>query len=334
MTDTTSDGTRAADGGLQLSRVGLGCNNFGKFLDADRAAELVSVALEEGVTLFDTADVYGDTDSETFLGRALAGRRDEATIATKFGVRFGRCPGGARPDEVRRSLEASLTRLGTDRVDLYQLHYAGPPWLPEAVPVEDTLGALDELVTEGKIRSIGCSNFTADELRAAADAAQNRRLRPFQVVQNEYSLLHRSPERDVLPACRELGMLFVPYFPLASGLLTGKYRRGTDAPEGTRLHSGWTNWSGMASGENFDLIDALDAFATEHGRTLVELALGYLLAQPAVPSVVVGATKVEQVRSNARSADWQLTADELATVDAITAATVDRPLRSAELATS
>jgi aryl-alcohol dehydrogenase-like predicted oxidoreductase len=211
-------------GSLAVSVVGLGCNNFGMRIDEADSARVVHAALDAGITFFDTADIYGSTQSEVFLGRALAGRRDAAVIATKFGMKVDAGREGARPDYVRRAADDSLRRLGTDHIDLYQLHRPDP-----AVPIADTLGALEDLVRAGKVREIGCSNFSAEQLRDARAACEPGAAQ-FVSVQNELSLLHREAEREVLPECGRLGLKFLPYFPLASGLLTGKYRRGEPAP--------------------------------------------------------------------------------------------------------
>jgi aryl-alcohol dehydrogenase-like predicted oxidoreductase len=298
-------------GSLETSIVGLGCNNFGKRLDAERTAAVVRAALDAGITFFDTADVYGGTRSEEFLGRALAGRRDQVVIATKFGMQLDDQRGGARPEYVRQAAEASLRRLGTDYIDLYQLHVPDPD-----TPIAETLGALNELVRAGKVREIGCSNFSVDQLREAQGAARAGAAR-FVSVQNEYSLLHRDPERDVLPECERLGLGFLPYFPLASGLLTGKYRRGQPPPQGSRLASG--RGAEQLTDQNLMLVEALNDFATSGGDTLLELAISWLLARPVVASVIAGATSPAQVRANVGAAGWRLTEAELAEVDGIVA---------------
>jgi aryl-alcohol dehydrogenase-like predicted oxidoreductase len=297
-------------GSLTVSAIGLGCNNFGMTIDERRSADVVHAALDAGINFFDTADMYGGTKSEEFLGKALVGRRDHAIIATKFGMRVdaGR-PGGARPDYIRQSVEGSLKRLGTDRIDLYQLH------TPDAtVPIADTLGALDSLVKAGKIREIGCSNFSAGQLRAAGVAVKAGAAR-FVSVQNQYSLLHREPEADVLPACEELGLAFLPYFPLANGLLTGKYAKGVAPPKDTRMAMAWAA-AGLTD-KNFAIVEGLQSIATRRGRTLLELAISWLLRQPAVASVIAGATKPEQIRANAAAAGWDISTADLAAIDRI-----------------
>lgn len=296
-------------GSLEVSVVGLGCNNFGRRLDSDATSAVVDAALDQGINFFDTADVYGGTKSEEFLGRALGQRREEVVIATKFGAKVDEQRMGARPEYVRQAAEESLRRLRTDRIDLYQLHRPDPE-----VPIEDTLGALDELVRAGKVREIGCSNFSAAQLRAAEAAARVGGAR-FVSVQNEYSLLHREAERDVLPECERLGIAFIPYFPLASGLLTGKYRKGQPAPEGSRLQS--RRGDSLLTDRNLAVVERLIEFSESRGHTILELAISWLLERPAVASVIAGATSPEQVRSNVAAAGWRLTEEELAEIDAI-----------------
>jgi aryl-alcohol dehydrogenase-like predicted oxidoreductase len=296
-------------GTLEVSVVGLGCNNFGGRLDAAATARVVHAALDAGINFLDTADIYGGTKSEEYLGRALAGRRDQVMLATKFGMAVDEQRRGARPEYVRRAFEDSLRRLNTERIDLYQLHQPDP-----AVPIADTLGALDELVKAGKVREIGCSNFSAeqlDEAQAAAGAGAAR----FVSVQNEYSLVQREPEREVLAACERLGLAFIPYFPLASGLLTGKYRRGRPAPKGTRLAE--ERFGALHSERNLALVEELTEFAAARGHSLLELAISWLLSRPAVASVIAGATSPEQVALNAKAASWHLSTAELAEIDAI-----------------
>jgi aryl-alcohol dehydrogenase-like predicted oxidoreductase len=296
-------------GSLEVTVVGLGCNNFGWYIDADASTQVVHAAIQAGINFFDTADIYGQTKSEEFLGRALGPRRGEVIIATKFGSAVDEQRRGARPEYVKQAVRDSLRRLHTDYIDLYQLHKPDPD-----VPIAETLGALDELVREGLVREIGCSNFSAEQLREAAAAVPLGGAR-FVSVQNEYSLLHRDPERDVLPECRRLGMAFLPYYPLASGLLTGKYRRGQPAPEGTRVSAG--RYGSLLTEQNLEVVESLIEFARARDRTLLELAISWLAAQPAVASVIAGATKPSQVLANASAADWQLTPQDLAEVDAI-----------------
>jgi aryl-alcohol dehydrogenase-like predicted oxidoreductase len=305
-------------GELEVSVAGLGCNNFGMRIDEDASKAVVDAAIDAGITHFDTADLYGGTLSEVFLGRALGDRRDDVVVATKFGMRPPPDGGltGGHPDWIIRAVDESLERLGTDRIDLYWLH------APDAAtPIGDTLAALDALVDAGKVRELGCSNFSAAQLDEAAAAARERDLRPFATVQNEYSLLQRDPEREVLPACERLGMSFVPYFPLASGLLSGKYRRGEDPPEGTRL-AAWPKdrVDPLLADERFAVVEELTAFAVDRGHTLLELALSWLASEAIVASIIAGATSAEQVRANAAATTaWDLTADDRGEVDKILA---------------
>jgi len=288
-----------AESGLRVSRVGLGCNNFGGRLDLARTRAVVDAALDVGVTFFDTAETYGNGGgSERFLGEVLDGRRDQVVLATKFG--WGGETGDGSAATVRVAIEGSLERLRTDHVDLYYLHKPDP-----ATPIAETLGALDELVRAGKVRAIGCSNFSAERLAEADRIARELGTARFTVLQNQYSLLERRDDADVLPLCRELGLSYIPYFPLASGLLTGKYRRGEPAPEGTRLAGR------EIEDERFARVEALAAFAAERGHTLHELAISALASTPGVGSIIAGATKPEQVRANAAAASWLLTAEEL-----------------------
>jgi aryl-alcohol dehydrogenase-like predicted oxidoreductase len=295
-------------GSLEVSLEGLGCNNFGWRIDAAASAAVVDAALEAGINFFDTADVYGAGQSEEFLGRALGRRRSQVILATKFGAKMDEQRDGAKPAYVRQAAEDSLRRLGTDRIDLYQLHRPDP-----ATPIADTLGALDELVRAGKVREIGCSNFSAEQLRAAEAAVRPGAAR-FVSVQNHYSLLHREPEKEVLPECERLGLAFLPYFPLANGLLTGKYRRGQPAPEGSRGRDGWG--PKVFTDQNLALVESLTQFAASRGHTILELAMSWLAARPVVASVIAGAKSPEQVKANA-AAGWRLSGEELASVESI-----------------
>jgi len=304
-------------GSLTASAVGLGCNNFGMRIDADRSREVVHAALDAGIDFFDTADVYGATRSEEFLGRALAGRRDEAVVATKFGSPLGEGRGGASAAWVAQACEDSLRRLATDRIDLYQLHQPDPD-----VPIEETLGALDELVRAGKVREIGNSNFTAAQIDEAADLSAAKGWARFVTAQNHYSLLDRRPQAEVVPACERHGLLMLPYFPLASGLLTGKYRRGEAAPEGTRLSlMPASRVDRVLNERNFDLVERLTAWAGTRGHSILDLAFAWLAAQPAMGPIIAGATSPDQVRANVAAAGWALSDDELDEVDGILAET-------------
>lgn len=298
-------------GSLDVTVVGLGCNNFGGRLDEAATEKVVLATLDAGINFFDTADIYGGTKSEEFLGRALRQRRDEAIVATKFGIKLDdQHPGGARPEYIRQAAEDSLRRLGMDHIDLYQIHRPDPD-----VPIADTLGALHELVQAGKVREIGCSNFSAEQLREAETAAQGKSR--FVSVQNEYSLFQREPENGVLEECARQGLGFLPYFPLASGLLTGKYRKGQPGPEGTRISADRLAEEGTQ--EKLDKVEALIQFAEARGHTVLELAISWLLARPTVASVIAGATRPEQVNANAAAANWRMTEAELAEIDRIVA---------------
>ncbi len=290
-------------GSLKVSVVGIGCNNFGWRIDAANTAKVVDAALDSGINFFDTADIYAKGESETFLGKALGPRRDQIVLATKFGLPMDDERQGAKPAYIKRAVEDSLRRLNTNHIDLYQLHKPDP-----TTPIADTLAALDELVKAGKVREIGCSNFSAEQIREAESAVKAGAAR-FVSVQNEYSMVNRAPEADVLPACLHAKMGFIPYFPLANGLLTGKYRKGQPVPEGTRGADGFG--PKVFTEENLNKVEALIQFASTHGHTMLELAMSWLAAQPAVVSVIAGAKTPEQVRSNAAAADWKLIADQL-----------------------
>ena len=304
-------------GELEVSVAGLGCNNFGMRIDEDASKAVVAAALEAGVTHFDTADLYGGSLSEEFLGRALGKQRDEVIVATKFGMlQPPEGLTGGQPEWIARAIDESLGRLGMDHVDLYWLH------APDAkTPIGDTLHALDALITAGKVREIGCSNFSPAQLDEAATAAKDLGVHPFVTLQNEYSLLKREPEADVLLTCDRLHMSFVPYFPLASGLLSGKYKAGEDPPKGTRL-AAWPadRVGGLLGDESMAIVGKLEAIATAHGHTLLELALSWLACRPGVVSVIAGATSPEQVRANAAATTaWTLSPEQMAEVDEVTA---------------
>jgi aryl-alcohol dehydrogenase-like predicted oxidoreductase len=298
-------------GTLEVSLVGLGCNNFGWRIDAAASAAAVNAALDAGIDFFDTADIYGAGASEEFLGRALGKRRNAVLIATKFGMKMDEQRRGASAEYVGRAVEDSLRRLGTDRIDLYQLHQPDPE-----VPIAETLGALDDLVRAGKVREIGCSNFSAAQLRAAETVVRKGGVR-FVSVQNQYSLLHRDPEAHVIPECVRAGLAFLPYFPLANGLLTGKYRRGQPPPDGSRARDGFG--PKVFTDENLAVVESLSEFAAAHGHTMLELAVSWLAAQPAVASVIAGAKTPAQVKANASAAGWRISAEELSEIEPILA---------------
>jgi aryl-alcohol dehydrogenase-like predicted oxidoreductase len=305
---------RLGNSGLKVSEVGLGCNNFGMRIDEAQTQAVVDAAIDAGVTLFDTADIYGATKSEEFLGKALGKRRQNVVVATKFGMRVGddeRRKGGSRR-WIMRAVEDSLSRLRTDYIDLYQFHQPDPE-----TPIEETLRALDHLVAQGKVRYIGNSNFAGWQIADADWTARTAHRTRFVSAQNQYSLIERRVEHEVLPACERFGLGFLPYFPLASGLLSGKYKRGVAPPEGTRL-AAWGQRGAQALNEkNFDKVEKLTAFAEARGHTILELAFAWLLGHPVVSSVIAGATSPEQVRANAATAEWRLTPDEVAEVSGL-----------------
>jgi aryl-alcohol dehydrogenase-like predicted oxidoreductase len=298
-------------GSLEVTVVGLGTNNFGMLMEADQVQPVVDATLEAGINFIDTSDSYGE--SEVRLGKALGSHRDEILIATKFGSPLMTDPntGGAAPAYLRGAVERSLANLGTDRIDLYQLHRPDPN-----TPIADTLAVLNDLIVAGKVREIGCSNFSAEQLRDADDAVAAGAAR-FVSVQNHYNLLHRGDEKEVIPECERLGIGYMPFLPLASGLLTGKYDRNSPAPEGTRLERWGSRLGGMLSAENFDIVEALTAWAEARDHTLLELAFAWLLAKPAATSVIAGATKAPQVAANAAAGEWRLSPEEVADIDAI-----------------
>jgi aryl-alcohol dehydrogenase-like predicted oxidoreductase len=305
---------RLGDSDLEVSVVGLGCNNFGRRLDREGTAAVLEAALAAGITFFNTADIYGGVGrSEELMGEVLEGRREEFLIATKFGMEMEGADGvpaaarGSR-EYIRWAVEGSLQRLRLERIDLYQYHE------PDGrTPIAETLEALDELVREGLVRAIGCSNFSAGELEEADRLARERGLARFVSLQNEYSLLERGIEAKVAPACERLGVSILPYFPLASGLLTGKYRRGEAAPEGSRL-------AGRAAGTEaqFEVVEALRGFAEDRGVEMIDVAIAGLAAQPAVAAVIAGATKAEQVRANVGTLRWQPSREDLTELDRLT----------------
>ncbi len=300
--------------GLKVSIIGLGCNNFGMRIDQAQTRMVVDAALDCGVNFFDTADIYGGSKSEVFLGDALKGRRDKAVLATKFANPMGEgsyLRGGARRYIVK-AVEDSLKRLHTDHIDLYQMH------VPDAdTPIDETLRALDDLVRSGKVLYIGNSNFSGWQIADADWTARAAGLERFVSAQNNFSLLERGAEREVLPACERFGLGLLPFFPLASGFLTGKYQRGEPPRQGTRLAAWGARGAAALSDRNFDRLEALEAWAEQRGRRILDLAFAWLLGHPAVSSVIAGATTPEQVQANARCAEWILTPEEVVEVRAL-----------------
>ena len=297
-----------------MSVVGLGCNNFGRRLDVPKGRAVVDAAIEAGVTLFDTAENYGAGRSEEILGEVLAGRRDRVVLATKFGgggdMGYGPAAGAkASRSYIRRAVEHSLRRLRTDYIDLYQLHQPDP-----VTPIEETIAALTELVQAGLVRYIGHSNFSAVQIAEAAAAARDLRAVPFISAQNHWSLLERAVERHVVPAARQLGLGVLPYFPLANGLLAGKIRRGVPPAKGTRL----AGRDGYITEAKLDIVEAIAEWSQQHGRTMLEVAIGGLAAQPGCSSVIAGATSADQVRANVEAGEWVPEASELAEIDKVT----------------
>jgi aryl-alcohol dehydrogenase-like predicted oxidoreductase len=324
-----------------VSVIGLGCDNFGHRCDPQESAAIVQKALDLGITFFDTADIYGPHGvSEEYLGKALKGRRDDAIVSTKFvgPTRPGPLWMGTSRRYIMHAVEGSLRRLGTDYIDLYQLHFPFP-----GIPMEETLRALDDLVHQGKVRYIGSCNFAAWQLVDASWIARTQHLSPFIATQHPYNLLDRQIEREVLPACLEHGIGMLPFFPLASGFLTGKYRPGERRPDGARLADGspktdsltgqpdaivrrvrpelvrWLTEESIFNDQNYEILEKLTAFAEARGHSVLELAIAWLAGQPGVASVLVGATSPEQLEQNARAADWHLSAAELAEVAEMTA---------------
>jgi aryl-alcohol dehydrogenase-like predicted oxidoreductase len=307
---------RLGASGLKVSAVGLGCNNFGMRIDEKQTAVVVDAAIDAGTTLFDTADIYGATKSEEFLGKALGKKRGQIILATKFGMRHGEDDsrkGGSRRLKLR-AVEDSLTRLKTDWIDLYQFHAPDPE-----TPIDETLRALDDLVAQGKVRYIGNSNFSGWQIADADWQARTAHRTPFVSAQNLYSLLERRVEHEVLPACERFGLGFLPFFPLASGLLSGKYKRGEAPPENTRLAAWGARGQAALNDKNFDKVEKLEAWAAERGHTILELAFAWLLGHPVVSSVIAGATSADQVHANAATAAWELTPEEVAEVSKLVA---------------
>jgi aryl-alcohol dehydrogenase-like predicted oxidoreductase len=302
--------------GLQVSAVGLGCNNIGRQVDQAGANAIVNKCVEMGITYFDGADVYGSEPGrgEEVLGRALKPHRRNVVLATKASGRMGQGPywAGASRRYLMDALDASLRRLGTDYVDLYQVHFPDP-----RTPIDETLRALDDMVGSGRVRYAGCCNFSANQVWEAAAAGRAGSLISFVSAQNRYNLLEREIRRDLIPACERLGIGVLPFYPLASGLLTGKYRRDQPPPAGTRLTSGIHFYEGVLANADWTVIERLTDFAAERGHTILELAIGWLASQPAVACVMTGATHVEQIEQNAKSGDWRLTPEEMQQVDEI-----------------
>ena len=301
--------------GLRVSKVGLGCNNFGGRIDLEATRRVVHKGIDLGITLFDTADIYGEKGgSERLLGETLGDRRKDIVLASKFGHPMD--DSGQRQGASRRyimsAVEASLQRLKTDWIDLYQLHTPDP-----LTPVEETLRALDDLVSHGKVRYIGCSNLPAWQVVDSLWVSRTSGLEAFASCQDEYSLLQRDVEKELVPATQEHGLGILPYFPLASGMLTGKYKRDQPMPEGTRLSKSKGLADRYMTDKNWTIVEKLESFATEHDHTLLELALSWLACRPTVSSVIAGATNPEQVEQNVRAADWQLSSEELEQIQSI-----------------
>lgn len=294
--------------GLKVSAIGLGCNNFGWMIDANASNPVIARALEVGITFFDTADIYGE--SEVVLGKALGSKRKDVVIATKFGMAASGLPGGASRSYVLQSAERSLKRLGTDYIDLFYLHRPD-----KSVPIGETLDALEELIRQGKVRHAAASNMTAELLTESHSIASSRHLHGFIATQEHLSLLTRGAETAIAPTVKELHMGFIPYFPLASGLLTGKYKRGVAPAQGTRLDTWKQRSSSLLTEQNFDKVERLEAYAGEHQRSISELAIAWLMAKPDVPSVIAGATQTTQIDTNVKAATWKLTAPEVTAIE-------------------
>ncbi len=296
--------------GLTVSALGLGCNNFGMRCDYEQSEAVINAAIDNGITFFDTADIYGGKGgSETFIGKILKGRRDEVVLASKFGMDMGtRDVALGSRSYVRKAIEGSLSRLQTDYLDLYQLHQPDP-----LTPIEETLAALDELVKEGKVRYIGCSNFAGWQIAEAELKARQLHVERFISAQNQYSIIETEVENEIVPACEHFGLGMLPFYPLASGLLTGKFKRGQEPPTGTRLASRQEELSRT----NWDLIEALENFASAKGGSLLSLAISALATKPAVSSVIAGATKPEQIVANVKAIEFKLSSDDMAELDAL-----------------
>lgn len=301
--------------GLRVSVIGLGCNNFGMKIDASASKQVVDATIDAGINFFDSADVYGQGASETFLGKALGDKRKDVIVATKFGAPMGEgdlMKGGSRR-YIMNAVEASLKRLNTDYIDLYQLHFPDT-----STPVEETLDALETIVRQGKVRYVGSSNFSGWQIADANWTSEQKGLARFVTSQSEYSLLNRSIEKEVVPACERFGLGILPYFPLASGLLTGKYKRDQEAPKESRL-AAWGDWGKQQLLKaDFDVLDKLSAFAEERDHTLLDLAISWLVCLPYISSVIAGATTTDQIAANSKAGEWKLSAEEMAEVATIT----------------
>ena len=297
--------------GLQVSSIGLGANNFGRRVDYKGSQLVINHALDMGVSLFDTSNSYSDGLSEEYIGKALKGKRQQAIIATKVSSRVGEGPNmsGNSRQHIMAEVENSLRRLATDYVDLYQIHWSDPN-----TPIEETLRTLDDLVHQGKVRYVGCSNFTAWQVCEAAWTSRTTGITSFASAQPRYSMFDREIERELIPFCEKYGVGILPYYPLANGFLTGKYHRGEPVPEGTRLAE---NDRGMFTDANFDILESLDNFASERDHSILELAFAWLLANSAMSSVIAGATKPEQIIANAKASDWRLTKAEVTEINGL-----------------
>jgi len=304
--------------GLEVSSVGMGCMNLGMMCDQGAADAIVDAALSVGVNFFDVADIYGGGEAESILARALGKRRQDVVLATKFGARLGGRGGaadhGGSRDYIMKAVETSLKKLNTDYIDLYQLHFPDPE-----TPIEETLRALDDLVRQGKVRHVGCSNFSGDQLATALAVSADNDLCAFVTAQNRYSLLFRGIEQELVPVARESGVGILPFFPLESGLLTGKYRRDEKPAAGTRF-SKWGGGGGFVSDERWTIVEQIEAYGQKIGRSVLDIAIGWLAAQPFVASVIAGVTKPEQIRQNVAAASWQPTDEDLAEIDRIATA--------------
>ena len=305
---------RLGNSGLQVSVVGLGTNNFGGRMDYEQTERLLSQVLDDGINFIDTANIYGGGLSEEYIGKALKGKRSQVVLTTKAGMNAGDGPNqtGASRKHIQEQVEISLKRLQTDYIDLYQIHQADPN-----TPIEETLRTLDDLVRQGKVRYIGCSNYAAWQVAEAMTTSKALRLESYISVQPEYSMLNRAVEEELLACCQNYNLGILPYYPLFSGFLTGKYKRGKGAPEGTRLAGNARRAESTFTDVNFDVLESLEAFAAKRERQMVELAIAWLLANPLVGSVIAGATKPEQVTANVKAADWSLSLEEMEELDDI-----------------